>query len=56
MKNNLRKTDIEHIWHPYTNMDQFKDIEFPIIKKAKGLFLYTTDGQNFTMESLPGGA
>lgn len=39
----LRKKDIEHIWHPYTNMTQFEKSEFPIITRAEGCYLYDAD-------------
>jgi adenosylmethionine-8-amino-7-oxononanoate aminotransferase len=41
----LRKKDLKAIWHPYTNMALLSEKDFPVIERAKGVFLYTADGK-----------
>ena len=41
----LRKRDVRHIWHPYTEMTEFESRDFPIIERAKGIYIYDTDGR-----------
>ncbi len=36
--------DRKLIWHPFTQRKEYKDIEIPIITKAKGLKLYDIEG------------
>ena len=36
----LKEIDIQYLWHPYTDIDSFEKSNFPIIKKAKGCYLY----------------
>lgn len=43
----LREIDIKHLWHPYTDIDTFEKLKFPIIKKAKGCYIYDTDGNKY---------
>ena len=45
MDSNLRKRDIEHVWHPCTDINSFEQIEFPIIESAKGAYLYEVGGR-----------
>lgn len=42
--NELRKSDIEHVWHPYTDIDGFAKKDFPIYEKADGVYLFEKDG------------
>ncbi len=32
-------------WHPDTNMTQFKQTNYPIIERAQGFYMHTTDGR-----------
>ena len=43
----LRKIDIKHVWHPYTDIDTFENSDFPIIKSAKGCCIYDNDGKEY---------
>ncbi len=40
----LRRKDISHFWHPYTDINSFERSEFPVIEKAEGVYLVDTDG------------
>ncbi|MFP4417457.1 MAG: adenosylmethionine--8-amino-7-oxononanoate transaminase [Chitinivibrionales bacterium] len=42
---NKREIQTKHIWHPDTNMPSFRDENFPVIKKGRGNYLYTTEGE-----------
>ena len=41
----LRRKDISHFWHPYTDIDSLENKEFPVIEKAEGVYLIDTEGQ-----------
>ena len=45
MRDRLRQLDIEHIWHPYTDVTAFEKLDFPIIDRAEGAWLYDMDGR-----------
>ncbi|MCD4774537.1 MAG: adenosylmethionine--8-amino-7-oxononanoate transaminase, partial [Candidatus Aegiribacteria sp.] len=40
----LRKKDISHFWHPYTDIRSLEQSGFPVIEKAEGVYLTDTDG------------
>ncbi len=40
-----RDKKTRHIWHPDTNMPSFKNKDFPVIAKARGHYLHTTEGE-----------
>ncbi len=42
---NLRRKDISHFWHPYTDINSIEQKEFPIIERAEGVYLIDTDGR-----------
>ena len=42
---NLRRKDISHFWHPYTDINSLEQKEFPIIERAEGVYLIDTDGR-----------
>ncbi len=46
-KENLKKNNIKHIWHPYTDIRDLEKKEMPIIKKGKGCYLYDTNGKKY---------
>jgi adenosylmethionine-8-amino-7-oxononanoate aminotransferase len=41
----LRRKDISHFWHPYTDINSHERKEFPVIEKAEGVYLIDTEGQ-----------
>lgn len=43
----LRKQDIEHIFHPCSQMKDYEDIDLIPIKSAKGMYLYDYDGNKY---------
>lgn len=43
-RNELRRWDLEHVWHPYTQMADLADDDFPIIARAEGRRLFDVDG------------
>lgn len=45
--NHLVKLDLEHIWHPCTQMKEHEKIPLIPIKKAKGIYLYDFDGKAY---------
>lgn len=40
-------TDKNHIWHPFTQMKDYETLNPPVIQKARGLFLYDTEGNRY---------
>ena len=36
----LRQLDIRYLWHPCTDIDALEQMPFPIIERAKGVYLY----------------
>ena len=45
--NNLLKKDFRYNWHPYTQMKDFEKMPPLLIEKAKGLYLYDSDGRAY---------
>lgn len=41
----LRQRDIEHLWHPYTQITSFEKMEFPVIESARGAHLFEVGGR-----------
>jgi adenosylmethionine-8-amino-7-oxononanoate aminotransferase len=41
----MRRRDLRHIWHPYTEITSFEASPFPIIERAEGCRLYDLDGR-----------
>ncbi|EAJ0580354.1 adenosylmethionine--8-amino-7-oxononanoate aminotransferase BioA, partial [Campylobacter jejuni] len=39
----LKKLDLEHIWHPCTQMKDHENLPLIPIKRAKGVWLYDFD-------------
>ena len=46
-KKELLEKDIQYLWHPYTAIETRLSTPFPIIKKAKGCFLYDQNGYKY---------
>ncbi len=44
---NYRETDLQHLWHPYTNIDKFSQTDFPIIHSASGVRLKDVTGREY---------
>ncbi|MBI4296080.1 MAG: adenosylmethionine--8-amino-7-oxononanoate transaminase [Chloroflexi bacterium] len=42
---NLRERDIRYLWHPCTEINTFEQMPFPIIERAKGVYLYEVGGR-----------
>jgi len=47
MSGDLRKRDVRHLWHPYTEITGFEAMDFPIIERAEGVYLFDTEGRRF---------
>jgi adenosylmethionine---8-amino-7-oxononanoate aminotransferase len=45
-KDTLRSLDLEHLWHPYTDIAAHENARFPIIEKAQGVYLYDDEGRS----------
>ena len=43
--NELRKLDIKYLWHPCTDINSFGKMEFPLIDRASGVYLYEVGGR-----------
>ena len=41
----LRELDIKYLWHPCTEINSFEQMDFPIIERAKGVYLYEVGGR-----------
>lgn len=44
---NYRETDLNHLWHPYTNINQLEKSNFPIMKSGRGVKLKDIDGKEY---------
>ncbi len=44
---NLAVRDVETLLHPYTNLAAFRDTGPLVIERAKGVFVYDTDGKEY---------
>ncbi len=44
---NLVKKDLEHIWHPCSQMKDYEELPPIIIDHAKGMYLYDIDGKRY---------
>lgn len=43
----LRELDRKHLWHPFTQMQDWRENNFLIIERAKGSYLYDTEGKKY---------
>jgi len=43
----LRKLDRDHVWHPFTPMQEYAREETPVIACGDGFYLYDTDNRRF---------
>jgi len=44
---NLELWDKEYLWHPFTQMQQYRTEEIPIIERGEGSYLYDTTGRRY---------
>ncbi len=42
-----RELDREVLWHPYTDYQELMSEDFPIIERAKGIYLFDVDGKKY---------
>lgn len=45
MDNDLRQRDIKHVWHPCTDINTLEKMQFPVIERASGVYLYEAGGR-----------
>ena len=45
MSEDLRRRDIAHLWHPCTPINEFEKLNFPVIERAEGVYLYEVGGR-----------
>jgi adenosylmethionine-8-amino-7-oxononanoate transaminase len=43
----LRIKDYDYIWHPFTQMSKWFQEDAPIIDRARGIYLFDTDGKKY---------
>jgi len=43
----LASLDKKHVWHPFTQMREWDPSDFLVIEKARGSYLYDTDGKKY---------
>jgi adenosylmethionine-8-amino-7-oxononanoate aminotransferase len=43
----LQKRDLNHVWHPCSQMKDYEDFPPIVVKKAKGLYLYDENGKSY---------
>ena len=39
--------DRAHVWHPYSDIDELQQLEFPLLERAEGCYLYDRDGGRY---------
>lgn len=44
---NYREFDLNHVWHPYTDINKFSGKPFPIMERARGIHLWDTQGRKY---------
>ncbi|PHJ38222.1 hypothetical protein P378_10345 [Desulforamulus profundi] len=44
---NLEIWDKEYVWHPFTQMQQYRNEETPIIERGEGSYLFDTKGRKY---------
>lgn len=43
----IKRADIKHLWHPYTDIDGLEQSDFPVIEKASGVYFYDFNGKKY---------
>ncbi|MDB5054854.1 MAG: adenosylmethionine--8-amino-7-oxononanoate aminotransferase BioA [Bacilli bacterium] len=46
-KQELLRKDRQYVWHPFTQMKDYADMDPIVIEKAEGVYLYDADGQRY---------
>jgi len=46
-RESLHKTDLTHLWHPFTDINSLQAGDWPIIERAEGVCLHDTDGREY---------
>ncbi|MCD5407436.1 MAG: adenosylmethionine--8-amino-7-oxononanoate transaminase [Desulfotomaculum sp.] len=46
-KEMLEKWDLEYVWHPFTQMQQYQETETLMIAKGEGSYLYDVEGNKY---------
>lgn len=44
---NLQKRDLNHVWHPCSQMKDYEDLPPIVIKSGKGIYLYDENGKEY---------
>ncbi|MEC1714472.1 adenosylmethionine--8-amino-7-oxononanoate transaminase [Schinkia azotoformans] len=44
---NLQKRDLQHVWHPCSQMKDYEDFPPIVIKSGKGIYLYDENGRRY---------
>ncbi|MGP7818518.1 adenosylmethionine--8-amino-7-oxononanoate transaminase [Niallia sp. 01092] len=44
---NLQKRDLQHVWHPCSQMKDYEDFPPIVIKSGKGIYLYDENGKQY---------
>ncbi|EKN64333.1 adenosylmethionine--8-amino-7-oxononanoate transaminase [Schinkia azotoformans] len=47
MISNLQKRDLQHVWHPCSQMKDYEDLPPIVIKSGKGIYLYDENGKQY---------
>ncbi|RJO63289.1 MAG: adenosylmethionine--8-amino-7-oxononanoate transaminase [Myxococcales bacterium] len=43
----LRELDARHVWHPFTQMNEWQDGETLLIERGEGVYLYDVEGRRY---------
>ncbi|HEY4716721.1 MAG TPA: aminotransferase class III-fold pyridoxal phosphate-dependent enzyme, partial [bacterium] len=43
----LRDIDKKHVWHPFTQMSEWMEEDFPVISHGKDNYIYDVDGKKY---------
>jgi adenosylmethionine---8-amino-7-oxononanoate aminotransferase len=43
----IKSIDKRHLWHPYTDIDAFERSDFPVVKRAAGVYFYDFNGKKY---------
>ena len=44
---NLQRKDLNHVWHPCSQMKDYEDFPPIVIKSGKGIYLYDENGKQY---------
>lgn len=43
----LRRRDVAHVWHPCTPSTELDKMDFPVMVRSEGVYLYSADGKRY---------